>query len=317
MNQKKSLQFSDHGSFSQFPKAKTQSYFRNQKINKNTNNINNFENTGIPRTTSSPSIYNYSLRHSYDNAKKGNESPLFSKTNSINENEGNIYFQFPTQNTKEYFYNCENQPNNNISNTYCKRGSHSTIPINIKNKISLTKAHQMCIGFKKNKNNWKKIDVNGKKVCVGLGFPVKTPIICSSTSDLIKNSDKKYNDLENFIEKLKAESKISKNCIKNKIIDENKDSNKNNSSEKEKFKNDYIRVESEYNSANENLINMESIIINELTDINTSINQLIEERKEIQKQHRIWLQYMKKKSNLIAKQTNFKKVNRSFSVDLL
>ena len=39
--------------------------------------------------------------------------------------------------------------------------------------------------------------------------------------------------------------------------------------------------------------------------------------QEIQKQHRIWLQYMKKKSNLIEKQTNFKKVNRSFSVDLL
>ena len=40
---------------------------------------------------------------------------------------------------------------------------------------------------------------------------------------------------------------------------------------------------------------METNIISDLTSIKSSIEKIIEERKEIQKQHRIWLTNMKKK----------------------
>ena len=148
---------------------------------------------------------------------------------------------------------------------------------------------------------------------VGLGFPSKMPIVVNKNSEIIEKSEESFNNLEDFIQKIKSDgnSLDSKTIEGNKKVDKNKSNKINmnlpsNISEKERSAikdNDIHRVSDEICTTNQKFVEMETCILNEFTDIKTSISKIIEDRKEIQNQHRIWLQNMKKKIYITKEET--------------
>lgn len=196
-------------------------------------------------------------------------------------------------------------------------------PSNTKNKMPLQRTRQMSIGNTINRNNFQKVSIYGKKIHIGLGFPTKVPVIKNTESEIIEKSEKTFKTLENLIQKLKDESKTlnlkqtlteseeksinsqsSFNDIKNSqyINDKNLEYKDNNlcKSKKDNFiitAQDITLVTNEMDSTKQKFIRMEEDILDDFSNINSSIDKLLEDRKEMQKQHRIWLENMKKQIN--------------------
>lgn len=202
-----------------------------------------------------------------------------------------------------------------------KRYSSLSMPANMTNKMTLCKTRHMPFGGGKvNKNNMQKINIYGQKIHVGLGFPTKAPIINSSKSKIIEMSDKSFNNLENLIQKIKDENNNT-NLTPHTEVEKNDENTNKNLNEKEKIEpknnnlstsenekpiitgQDISRVTTEMDSTKKQFIEMETNILSEFSNIKSSINQLLEDRKEIQKQHRIWLENMKKKIYQTKKET--------------
>lgn len=186
-----------------------------------------------------------------------------------------------------------------------KRYSALCIPVNMTNKMSIQKGHQMSIGSGKvNKHYLQKINVNGKQIRVGLGFPTKAPVI-NKNSKMIETSERTFNNLEDMIQRIKDENNILLN--ESFSNDEEKKTSNNDEeyddiSKNNNFSNnieitgqDISRLTDEISSTKKHFIEMETSILSDFNSIKTSINQIIEDRKEIQKQHKIWLENMKKK----------------------
>lgn len=120
------------------------------------------------------------------------------------------------------------------------------------------------------------------------------------SSEIIKNPDKYFDNLELIIQNIKS----NKDSFKSSLISQEelhllKTNNNNfNFAEKEKYdadKDALSQVEYDFDSTKNEYIEMETSLISELTDIKTSINKILEDRNALQSQHRIWLQNMKKK----------------------
>ncbi|KAK8839509.1 hypothetical protein M9Y10_031868 [Tritrichomonas musculus] len=209
--------------------------------------------------------------------------------------------------------NSESLQSDNFLAISHKRYFSTSVPINMSNKMPLGKNRQVPLGGKINKTNLQKIYLYGKKVHVGLGFPSKMPIVVNKNSEIIEKSEESFNNLEDFIQKIKSDgnSLDSKTIEGNKKVDKNKSNKINmnlpsNISEKERSAikdNDIHRVSDEICTTNQKFVEMETCILNEFTDIKTSISKIIEDRKEIQNQHRIWLQNMKKKIYITKEET--------------
>lgn len=196
-----------------------------------------------------------------------------------------------------------------------KRYSALCMPVNMTNKMSIQKSRELTMGSGKvNRKHLQKINLYGQKIRVGLGFPTKAPVINNKESKMIEMSDKSFNNLENLIQKIKDENNnLVTSSPNNEDKGEGNSSSKSNSDEeyddisknnnismdhKENWAitgQDISRVTKEIYSTKKHFIEMESSILSDFTNIKTSINQILEDRKEIQKQHRIWLENMKKK----------------------
>ena len=196
-----------------------------------------------------------------------------------------------------------------------KRYSALCMPVNMTNKMPIQKTRQMSIGNGKiNKNCLNKINIYGQKIHVGLGFPTKAPVIKNKKSKMIEMSEKSFNNLEDLIKKIKNENSALIVLLPNE--EDNNEENASSHDDNDKGSDDFLknnnincldkedrvitgqdisRVTKEIDSTKKHFIEMETNILSDFTNIKTSIDKILEDRKEIQKQHRIWLETMKKK----------------------
>lgn len=282
--------FSNHVAFVKIP---------NQKYLELSDSDVNFNPNKMPtkfmhRAISNPAIYESEMNSDFTNSDTDEDyKDSRSKFQNIKVASSDPNYCIKKQWDKMQFSDTDEQYSN-MSNSIYKRFSSASIPINVKNKLSLQKYRQLSCYFNKGRfsnNQLQKANFYEKKICVGLGFPSKKPIF-TDNSDLIKKSDKKYDNLENIIQQLKNEDKsLSVIFSSNDSQNEAKDNEENCPI----TKNDISHINNDINSTKKYFIEMESDIISDLTDIKSSISKILEERKEIQKQHRIWLSNMKKK----------------------
>ena len=207
--------------------------------------------------------------------------------------------------------------------SYKKYSSLKITPTNTKNKIPLQRTRHMTIGGSINTNNFQKVSIYGKKVHVGLGFPTKMPTINNKESEIIEMSDKSFDSLENLIQKLKDESHIinsmqQSNTLNNlnakpllkddNSVDTEFELSQNNLNVQKNpviTYHDISLVTNEINTTKKKFIEMEANLLNDFTSINSSIDKILEDRKEMQKQHRLWLECMKKQIFKTKEETKF------------
>lgn len=154
----------------------------------------------------------------------------------------------------------------------------NSMPNKMSNKMSLQRTRQITLGGPKiNRQNFKNIEINGQKIQAGVGFPTKMPIIIDKKSEIIRKTETSFDELENIINRIKSKD----NTTTKDSPPKNDEKPLNNSNSRE--------------TGIETFEKMEISILNEISTIKTSINKLLEDRKEIQMQHRMWIKDMKKK----------------------
>lgn len=260
------------------------------------------------RTMSDLTIYDYGISEDISDSNTIDELKGSNSTSSI--------VNLIPSNAEYTFSN--NWGNNRLQNSSSKCYSCSSMPVNTKNKMALHKSKMFSLGL--GRVNKKYHNIYGQSLQVGHGFPAKTPIIADPSAEMIEKSDKSFNNLENLIQRLKKDSDLLSLSLHCKD-DATTSSTSNEKSANSSFSDGNIlgkeisRVSEDINTQKKEFIEMESSILNDFTDIKSSISQLLEERKEIQQQHRIWLQSMREKINQTkenAKDTNILTLN-SFS----
>ena len=164
------------------------------------------------------------------------------------------------------------------------------------NKMPVTRTREMAIGGRRiNNRHTAKININGKKVHVGIGFPTNAPVIETEGSKILKDTEKSYERFEAIIQKLKTANSTYSSTLENRVKEKTDEKSEPKDQNELLTENDLTKLSNEIGTTRNKFMEMEKTILDDVNNIRSSIEKLMQDRKELQQKHKVWLEDRKKK----------------------